>query len=81
MSGAIAEAAPAGQSNLGVARLQEQLAERDEIIVALQHVIQDLRHEIDNLHAEDSYARFVRADVGGRAPVRRAYCPIGDSVG
>jgi hypothetical protein len=32
-----------------VARLREQLAERDEIIVALQHVIRDLRHEVVNL--------------------------------
>lgn len=61
MSGAIAEAAPPGQSNPGLARLREQLAERDEIIVALQHVIRDLRHEIENLHAEDSYALIVRA--------------------
>jgi hypothetical protein len=44
----------------GVLRLREQLAERDEIIVALQHVIRDLRHEIENLRAEDAYALFAR---------------------
>ena len=36
-------------------RLREQLAERDEIIVALQYVICDLRHEIDNLRAEQMF--------------------------
>lgn len=39
-------------------RLREQLAERDEIVLALQHVIRDLRHEIENLRAETAYARF-----------------------
>jgi hypothetical protein len=39
-----------------VSRLRDQLAERDEIIVALQHVILDLRHEIENLRVEDVYA-------------------------
>ncbi len=39
-------------------RLQEQVAERDEIIVALQHVIRDLRHEIENVRAETAYALF-----------------------
>jgi uncharacterized coiled-coil protein SlyX len=38
-----------------IARLRVQLAERDEIIVALQHVIRELRHEIDNLRAEQRY--------------------------
>jgi hypothetical protein len=42
------------------ARLQEQLAERDEIIVALQYVIRDLRHEIENLRAERTYGRVAR---------------------
>jgi cell division protein FtsB len=44
-----------------VARLRQQLAERDEIVVALQHVIRDLRHEIDNLRAEQAYAAFAIA--------------------
>jgi hypothetical protein len=38
--------------------LRDQLAERDEIIVALQHVIRDLRHEIENRRVEDVYAEF-----------------------
>ena len=41
-----------------IARFRDQLAERDEIIVALQHVIRDLQHEIENLHAEEVYATF-----------------------
>jgi hypothetical protein len=44
----------------GSTRLREQLAERDEIIVALQHVICDLRHEIDNLHAEHVFGALAR---------------------
>lgn len=43
-----------------VVRLRDQLAERDEIIVALQHIIRDLRHEIENLRVEDVYATFAR---------------------
>lgn len=39
-----------------VARLREEVANRDEIIVALQHVIRDLRHEVENLHAERAFA-------------------------
>lgn len=41
-----------------VMRLRDQLAERDEIILALQHIIRDLRHEIENLRVEDVYATF-----------------------
>jgi len=41
-----------------VARLQEELACRDDVIVALQHVIRDLRHELENLRAEQTYAVF-----------------------
>jgi len=41
-----------------VARLQEDLASRDEIIVALQHVVGDLRHELENLRVEHVYAAF-----------------------
>ena len=48
------------------ARLRDQLAERDEIIVALQHVIRDLRHELENLRVESAYAAFAQA----RAPAR-----------
>jgi hypothetical protein len=44
----------------GVSRLRDQLAERDEIIVALQDVIRDLRHEIENLRVEDAYALLAR---------------------
>ena len=40
--------------------LQEGLAARDEIIVALQHVIRDLRHELENLRAGPRYAEFAR---------------------
>jgi hypothetical protein len=39
-----------------LARLQEQLAERDEIILALQQVIRDQRHEIENLRVDRAYA-------------------------
>ena len=38
-----------------VARLQQQLAERDEIIVALQHVIRELYHEVENRRVEGAY--------------------------
>jgi hypothetical protein len=48
-----------------VTRLREQLAERDEIIVALQHVIRDLRHEIENLRAEEAYALLARGRRSG----------------
>ena len=44
-----------------LARLQEQLAERDEIIMALQHVIRGLHHEIDNLRADRAYAVVARS--------------------
>jgi hypothetical protein len=59
--GATSIRAPRRSEPAGVTRLQEQLAERDEIIVALQHVIRDLRHEIENLRAEDAYALFARS--------------------
>jgi hypothetical protein len=36
------------------------LAERDEIIVALQHVIRDLSHEIENLRVEGAYAALAQ---------------------
>ena len=49
----------------GVLRLRDQLAERDEIIIALQHVIRDLRHEIENLRAEDTWALFARRRRSG----------------
>ena len=42
-------------------RLRDQLAERDEIIVALQHVIRDLRHEVENLRVVTAYAAFAHA--------------------
>jgi hypothetical protein len=46
-----------------LARLQEQLAERDEIILALQQVIRDQRHEIENLRVDRAYAAaFARSD-------------------
>lgn len=41
-------------------RLRDQLAERDEIIVALQHVIRDLRHEVENLRVQTAYAALAR---------------------
>ncbi len=47
-------------------RLRDQLAERDEIIVALQHVIRDLRHEVENLRVETAYAVFAHARASGR---------------
>jgi hypothetical protein len=53
---AIPIAAPPRSEPAGTTRLREQLAQRDEIIVALQHVIRDLRHEIENLRVEDAYA-------------------------
>ena len=39
-----------------LARLQEQLAERDEVIVTLQQANLDLRHEIENLRTDRAYA-------------------------
>lgn len=48
------------------ARLREQLAERDEIIVALQHVIRDLRHEVENLRVETAYAVLAHPRASGR---------------
>lgn len=39
-----------------VARMREELACRDEIIVALQHVVRDLQHELENLRMERAYA-------------------------
>ena len=47
-----------------LARLREHVAERDEIIVALQHVIRDLRHEIENLQAETAYAAYANRPSG-----------------
>ncbi len=41
-----------------VARLRKELDCRDEVIVALQHVIRDLRHELENLRAEQTFAEF-----------------------
>jgi hypothetical protein len=41
-----------------VAMLREELLCRDEIIVALQHVIRDLHHELENLRVENRYAVF-----------------------
>jgi hypothetical protein len=41
-----------------VAMLREELACRDEIILALQHVIRDLRHELENLRVEHVYGLF-----------------------
>ena len=43
-----------------MARLHEGLTARDELIVALQHVIRDLRHELENLRAAPRYAEFAR---------------------
>jgi cell division protein FtsB len=50
-----------------LARLQEQLAERDEIIVALQQANLDLRHEIENLRTDRAYA--AAASSGRLKPV------------
>jgi hypothetical protein len=51
-----------------LARLREELDQRDEIIVALQHVIRDLRHELENVRAEHVYAVFAhRAPPSQRA--------------
>jgi hypothetical protein len=54
--------------------LREEVACRDEIVVALQHVIRDLRHELENLRAENRYALFacepghsLRAEHAGEA--------------
>jgi hypothetical protein len=41
-----------------VEMLKKELACRDEVIVALQHVIRDLRHELENLRVENRYAVF-----------------------
>lgn len=51
-------AAAAIEHNGGMlaARLQQQIAERDEIIVALQHVIRELHHEVENCRAAEAYA-------------------------
>jgi hypothetical protein len=50
-----------------VARLREDVSCRDEIIVALQHVIRDLRHELENLRVENRYAVF--ACEAGQTPM------------
>ena len=49
-----------------VTRLQQQLAERDEIIVALQHVVLDLRHEIENLRSEHAWAALGHLELNAR---------------
>lgn len=51
---------PAASFDL-VTRLQQQLTERDEIIVALQHVVRALYHEIENRRVEVAYAAFARS--------------------
>jgi hypothetical protein len=58
--GVITTAAPyePSEEDPRVGKLREELACRDEIIVALQHVIRDLRHELDSLRVENSYAVF-----------------------
>ena len=38
--------------------LRQEVACRDEIIVALQHVIRDLSHELESLRAKNRYALF-----------------------
>jgi hypothetical protein len=43
--------------------LHKQLLERDEIIVALQHVIRDLRHEIENLRVEQALRHTSRRSL------------------
>jgi hypothetical protein len=65
-----------------VATLKAELAARDEIIVALQHVIRDLRHEIENLRLEHLYAVFVceaaRSEPAeGHAPSNVHTLPLG----
>ena len=51
------------------ARLQQQLTERDEIIVALQHIIRELYHEIENRRVEGAYAALARqADANRGEP-------------
>jgi cell division protein FtsB len=52
-----------------LARLQEQLEERDEIIVALQHAIGDLRHEIETLRSDRAYAAAHARSSGRIRPV------------
>jgi hypothetical protein len=49
--------------------LREDLACRDEIIVALQHVVRDLRHELANLRVEHVYA--LRAVEGSSPEMER----------
>ena len=61
MNAANTTVAPDEPGNPVVTRLQERLAERDEIIVSLQHIIRDLCHEIDNLRAESAYAALARS--------------------
>jgi hypothetical protein len=53
-----------------VARLQQQLTERDEIIVALQHVVRSLHHEIENRRVEVAYAAFARSSTLDRQTAR-----------
>jgi hypothetical protein len=52
-----------------VARLRRELRSRDEVIVALQHLIRDLRHELENVRAEHTYAVFA---LEGTHPERNA---------
>ena len=67
-SGVVALGARSGRSEPAavfdlVARLQQQLSERDEIIVALQHVIRELYHEIENRRVEGAYVALARSSA------------------
>ncbi|HEY5694211.1 MAG TPA: hypothetical protein VIR14_06860 [Gaiellaceae bacterium] len=71
---AVAIAAPyESEAEARIERLRDELADRDEIIVALQHIVRDLRHEIENARAEHVYAAFARTGrsspcAAGRGP-------------
>lgn len=60
-----------------VAPMRAELAARDEIIVALQHVIRDLRHELENLRVAPIYGAF----AGERSPRNHAeYRPLPELI-
>lgn len=68
------------QGDLTAKRLRSQLAERDEIIVVLQHVIRDLQHDLENLRAAVRYGTFA-LDRPSEAVSRSDAAAVSHAVG